>query len=230
MKLLIATPVDGADTSSARVSVGYHNCVKRMVQHFGAEVLPAELMFGADVCRARNRAAAAILQDYPSADYVLWLDEDTWLEDGPAVMRMAATGEHLIGAPYTSKATPQRWVHQLAEPCPLPEGDVQRVAYVGFGCTLTSMTCLRKMYASARKYTDYPNRNVVADMFGHTFRSVKRGAADFDETDAKLSEDFSFCARWNDLGGRTVVYLRAGVVWHAGTKAYSSDDLSRVLP
>jgi hypothetical protein len=225
MKIIIATPVDGADIATARVTVGYHNMVKRLVVTLGADQLPAEMLFGADVCRARNRAAALILQTYPSADYVLWLDEDTWLDDVGAVARMAATGEHLIYAPYTSKSTPQRWIHRLLDPCPVPEGDVQRVALVGFGCTMTSMTCLRRMYAACRKYTDYPSRNVVADMFGQMYGELVPSDRDADE---KLSEDFSFCKRWNEIGGRTTAYLRAGVVWHAGTKAYSSGDLSRV--
>ena len=93
MKIVIATPVDGADVATARVTVGYHHFVKRLAVSLGADVLPAELLFGADVVRARNRAAASILQNYPSADRVLWLDEDTWLEDMGAVTRMAETGE-----------------------------------------------------------------------------------------------------------------------------------------
>ena len=104
---------------------------------------------------------------------------------------------------------------------------MQRVELAGFGATMTSMACLRKMYGKCRKYTDYPLQSVVADMFGQMFSEVVRGR---EEADEKLSEDFSFCKRWNEMGGRTVAYLRAGVVWHCGAKAYSSGELSRVGP
>src|SRR5580692_5503400 len=163
VKLIIATPVDGAETFTARVTVGYHSAVKRLVSELGAECLPAELLFGEDVGRARNLAVAMILRDYPSADYVLWLDDDTWPEDIGCVARMAATGEHIIGAPYTTKRGPPRWVHQLLTPCPVAVNDVQAVKFLGFGCTLTSLVCLKKMYAASRRYTAYPTDIVAAD-------------------------------------------------------------------
>jgi hypothetical protein len=229
MKLVLATPIDGASTQLARVTVGYVQACDALEKHLDAARLPAELLFGRDVGRARNLAVAIVLRDHPAADYVLWLDDDTWPEDIGCIERMAATGEDVIGAPYTTKRDPARWVHQLLTPCPLPEGDVQRMKFIGMGCTMTSLRCLKRMFAKGRKYTSQEHKIIVSDIFGHLFDKPRPGAPD--EEDAKLSEDFSFVKRWReDHEGRAVVYLKSGRIMHAGTKAYSETDTAgRVL-
>jgi hypothetical protein len=226
MRIAVATPVRAADVMSAQVSYGYANFVRAMAKD-GAEFIDGSLVFSADVVRARNRIVAHVLRECPHIDAVFWLDDDQYFEnpdDGVRVIReMYETGEEVIGCPYTSKKPPLRWVHQLLTPCPLAVNGVQQVRGLGFGATLTRVSCLRKMSESARVYTDHPATYKVANLFGQVYDSPRPGLPE--DEDALLSEDYSFCKRWRNLGGRVCLYTAAGIVMHAGPHAHSAREM-----
>jgi len=211
--IVIATPIDGAELDSADVKYGYLRARLSMPDRDQVPVVA----YADDIVRARNRVAATVLREYGEATHVLWWDSDTWPEDVGCVARMVYTGADVVGAPYCTKAEPCRWVHAPLEPAPPACDGLQEVRAVGFGFTLTSLNCLRRMSAPARKYADWPRGHRVANIFGQTYERV---AFSDDPSDEVLSsEDFSFCARWRAAGERVYIYTGAGNVWHAGTKA-----------
>lgn len=226
-RLLIATPYDGGDLWTARVTLGYHNFVRALEKQLGSDVLDGSMLFACDVVRARNRAAAMVLRDFPAHTHVLWLDDDNFpehIDDGVRVVReMLAADEDIVAAPYTNKKHPTRWVHQAFHgEQPDPRGLV-RVRSVGFGFTLTSVACLREMSEKASHYWDLPNEHRIANIFGQINDEAPDGRPFL------ASEDFSFCARWRAMAGDVYVYAKAGVILHAGSRAYSARDMPGIV-
>ena len=218
MKLVIATPVRGAGLA-AGVTVGYSESVRKLSRMMLVEEVPAAIAFGCDVVRARNRIAAKILRD-GWATHVLWWDDDQWPTDVGIVQRMIDAGEDFIAAPCTNKAPPIKWHHQSDEPHDLDTRGLLEVDRTSLGFALMKLSVIGKMSWRARRYTDAPSADVVADLFGLMFSGPG------DETDTLMSEDYSFCKRWRDMGGRIWIDGRAGnLVHHVGQRTYNAHDI-----
>lgn len=216
-RLVIATPVDGNQHTGV-VHAGYSVALAKLLRdNHGLEALPAHLMFSCDIVRARNRAAWKILCDMPVCTHVLWWDSDVIPRDLSIVGRMLATGEDVIGAPYLRKADPPMFTH-MGEP-----DENGWVRGVGFGFTITSVRCLKMMASICPKYTDFLTDGRMLDdtpdIFDLTYDVHPSGKR------MKLSEDFSFCKRWRDLGGKVALYLGEGsILSHVGGKAYTPNQ------
>ncbi len=229
--LLIATPVRGGQPLAAPVAFGYSESVRKLSHLMPVEMIPPAVAFPSDIVRARNRIAAMVLREFPHVDNVLHWDDDEWPEDVHAIERMLATGEDVIGLPYTNKKLPVRWLHSPLPHQPEPERDRLEVRGIGFGLTITSRHCLLRMSAAARKYTDHPSPHKVADIFGQLYDHPDIGGDPTSEDAMLLGEDFSFCARWRRLGGRVYVYAGPGnIVSHSGPHAFTARDMPGVVP
>jgi hypothetical protein len=223
-KLVIATPVRGGEIDAAQVSFGWAAQMRALSIVFNCD-LPI-VGYNYDVVRSRNRMAAQVLRDKGDVEYVLWWDDDVMLGDLKIVREMMATGEDVIAAPYANKLPPIGWVHTHFKPPREKRGLLQEVRSVGFGFTMTSTKCLRAMSEPARKYTDWTRNGdhyKVADIFGLTFEAPEPGGSPEDEM--LMSEDYSFCKRWRDMGGKIQIYLGAGILGHAGGHAFNAKDI-----
>ena len=226
--ICIATPYRGAELRAGTVSLGYHQFTLALEREMGATGLDATLMVACDVVRARNRAVGHVLRDLPGITHVLWLDDDTFpedVDDGIRVIReMLALGEHMVSWPYTTKSQPLRWVHQhLDGGIVVDERGCIAVRGVGFGFTLTSAEMLRRMAEDAVRYGntywDLPKPHDIANLFGQMIDTAPDGRRFLG------SEDFSFCKRWRDLGGTVQLYVKGGVLMHAGGHCWSAREM-----
>jgi hypothetical protein len=192
-------------------------------QVFQSGIAPIAV-FANDVVRARNRAARQALET--DMTHLLWWDTDTIVEDPTIVHRMLDTGCDCIGAPYPCKRIDGPWpVRAMPGPRPAP-GIVTEVAMIGFGFTITSRACLERVAARSRVYCDASQdgttRHTTRDIFDFVYVNAaletnRDGGEDYE----KLSEDFSFCTRYREAGGRVHVYLGPGVpLTHAGMHGF----------
>lgn len=217
--LVVATPVDAGEIWSARVSLGYSENL-RMLSH---EIeIGSVVAYARDVVRARNHAVFRILREFPAMTHTLWWDEDNWPEERRIVTEMIDSGYNVIGAPYTSKKQPLRWIHQHLDPVPPIVNGSLEVRSVGLGFTMMTRWCLEHMVAKHRRYREWPSEDRVANIFGHLYEGPE-GCAEEDE--ALRSEDFSFCKRWRALGGRVMLKTDAGIVYHAGPHGWSAREM-----
>lgn len=228
MTLLVATPVRGAEYWTASITMGHFVFLRELQKAIPVEILDGTITFACDVVRGRNRLAATVLREFPNVSHVLWLDDDQFCEDmttGVQVVReMMSFGEDMVAAPYTNRRAPVRWVYQPFEKSPpIDARGLMEVRGVGFGFTMTSRACLERMSAAERKYTDIPNSHKVANIFGQLFDRLTPG--DDPEDECLLSEDYAFCKRWREMGGKIHLYQRAGIICHVGTHAYSARDM-----
>lgn len=207
----------------AKVSVGYTSGIVRLTARLrDVGIVSAALTFGYDIVRARNRIAAQILREYPHATRVLWWDDDAWPEDIDIVQRMIETGEDFIAAAYTNRTPPTRWVHDADAHERIDARGLLRAKSVGFGFTMTSIACLRRVSDAAETYWDIPKPHDVPDIFGLLY-------GDQDGRRVLMSEDRSFCKRWRDLGGTIWVDGRPGnVIHHAGDRLFNANDMGQI--
>ena len=211
--LVIATPLAGNDMLCASVSQGYSEHV-RALSH-AMDVVQVVSYSGSHV-HARNRLTVALLRDYPDMTHTLWWDADQWPESRDLAARMLATGEELISAPTTTKERNPKFTHRPLSGAQ-PIGDLLEIAVTGFGFTITSRRCLEAVSSAAEVY--HESDGEVPNVFGHLYADVGDGKRQL------LGEDFSFCTRWRDLGGRVSLLLNAGIMHHAGVRDYNVLDI-----
>lgn len=225
-RICIATPVRGGELMPEQVSMGYSESIRLLQQRMPAEVFPATLTYGVDNIRARNRVVATFLRERPECTHLLWWDNDQWPEDNRIIEQMLVLGLDVVGAPYTNKRIPTRWCYQALDARSADARGVLEVRWIGMGFTLMSRECLVKMSNAGRTYTDSTQegtRHKIPDCFGLLFYQPEHTEDPTDEV--LLSEDYSFCERWRQLGGTVNLYARSGLMFHAGMHGWSAKDL-----
>jgi len=235
-RILVASPVDGSP-ETASVSLGYSSGI-RALERANANVLPYSLCFSDDLARARSRCASIALER-PGWDWLLWWDDDVVCKDVSIVQRMVdAAGRHgleMIGAPYPRKriqaSFPYKPLRTQLEAGRIEWRDeVQLVECIGFGFVLTSRSCLSLMTQRWNKewFTDVregqPPRETIA-LFKqiHTDESSVLGPNGLPMRFRDLlSEDYSFCWRWREMGGSIGMYVGEGSpLMHVGAHGYT---------
>ena len=230
MSLVIATSVRGAEPMAAQVSMGYAESLRALSHEMKLSgTVPPAITYSDDNIRARNRVADLVLREHPAASHVLWWDDDMWPEDRGIVREMMASGEDVISAPYTNKRAPVRWTHVPLDPSPPPAHGRQEVRSVGFGFTMTTLRCLRAMSDSERRYRDWPHAHKPANIFGMLYDPPFEAAPCAEDEEQLLSEDRSFCKRWRALGGKVMLKVDCGAIFHSGAHAWSAREIPGAL-
>lgn len=228
MSLYIATPIDGGDVWSTRITLGYSERLRQVSLHLRetVEVAPGVLFFSTDIVKARNRVVARVLQNHPEADPVLWWDDDVIVYEEPCalitrLLEIMRTGRvHVLAVPYTSKRRPVRWVHQATSET--ESSELLTAQLVGFGFTLTSRACLQALADDAEIEEDCLTDGTVMEV-PDVFQLRKVQGA---KRRKRLSEDYSFCESWRARGGEIHVYNGPGnMLGHAGSYVYDARDM-----
>jgi acetyl esterase/lipase len=205
--LLLATPVRASELPTAHVSLGYSDFRERLVRLMpDYKSLCGSVTFSLDVVRARNRIVGILLGKPEFADitHVLWVDDDQWPEDVTIVPEMVERCRGVLGAPYTNKREPLRWVHR----------EHDGALSVGMGFTMTTRALLESLAKDARWYVDLPNPIRVPNLFGQLYETVT--LPNGEQVETLLSEDYSFCKRAREAGHPVELYEQAGIIHHAG--------------
>lgn len=212
IKLFIGLPVYGAmDPQFAQCLIALHlipPCNEFMVCPNLGDSL---------VSRSRNTITANFLAT--DATHLLWLDSD--LIFGPEhVKRILTHGVDVVGGFYPKKAQgPIQWVVNAMDggvESPISTNGLQEVKYVGTGFMLISRVVFESMIAKHGGEIGF-----TADETGrqeYDFWSV--GVKQFPNgTRRYLSEDWFFCQRWRELGGKVWADTKI-VCKHVGQAVY----------
>ncbi|MDW6024108.1 hypothetical protein SAZ10_20375 [Mesorhizobium sp. BAC0120] len=204
------------------------------------------------ITQTRNDALAYFLSD-SSLTHVIWIDADIGFEPDSA-LRLLLTDKDVVAGAYPQKRfwpvsqdlyarlTPrERVAAQLRYPVnglkadgsmlPLQvdEDGLLEVTEAPAGFMCIRRTVLEKMI------TAYPTLKYVPDgppdpvKEAHCYRFFDVMVEP--ETNRYLSEDFAFCRRWRDLGGKIFIDTTA-CLRHVGTHVYEGDFAAalRVAP
>jgi len=245
--ILLATPCFGG-----LVSQNYMLSVIRLMSYAksaGFDVSLSMVGYDALISRARSTLVAAFL-DNPATTHLLFVDADISFEP-QQVERLLKFDKDFSGALYPLKSMdwdliPQRCVERgenvrqaalsyVGTFCPegerKQEGDFVTGTYAGGGFQLIRRSALERMIAA------YPETR-----FSYVHSLPKSGLrceavqspnlfALFDciidrETGAYLSEDYSFCRRWRQIGGEIWIDA-ASKLTHSGQYEFVGDHAAR---
>ena len=230
--VFIATPTRGG------VSTEYAATVWRILRDEELDVscsleINDVQQWSADVVRVRSRFVRHFLQK-TDATHILFLDSDIGML--PKVLRgMLAAARDFVGAPYprrdaidftrvrrTATTDPEAPAYRYSvrlldtfDPHSGLELDTTgcaEVAALPFGCILLTRACCQRMWDAYLELSFKDDHRGDCVALFDLMRSPEGGL---------LSEDFSFCARWRELGEKVWMYLGPGSpVDHEGAHLY----------
>lgn len=238
-KLVIATPVYGK-VESASVSYGYHAAASKFMRDPTVTFLEGRIFMNCDLVRARSRAVRMFLEG--DASHLLFWDSDVVPHDVNAIGAMMASGKDVIALPYPRKRVDWDKVSdhvrdetEMAElgrqsgseleghstDWPIrgatvkPVNGMVRIDHCGMGFTMIRREVLEKMISV------YPELRFRDNVDGtiHTTYALFQLMIDGPTGDL-LSEDYSFCKRWRDMGGEIHLILDPAV--HIGEHAFGA--------
>jgi hypothetical protein len=245
--IFVATPCFGG-----MVSQNYMLSVIRLMSYakwadFGVTL--SIVGYDALISRARSTLVAAFL-DAPGATHLLFVDADISFEP-QQVERLLRFNKDFTGALYPLKSmdwglVPQRCVEcgesvrqaalsYVGEFCPeaerRQEGNFVTATYAGGGFQLICRNALERMIAA---YPETHFRRVHSLPMSGSRRDTVQSSnlfALFDciidpETGAYLSEDYSFCRRWRQIGGEIWLDVTSKLT-HSGPYEFVGDHGSR---
>jgi len=218
--ILIGTPCYGG-----QVFQGYMESVIQLMGYASRNDFDVSLaLLGGDslITRSRNKLVATFL-DMPQATHLMFIDADISFKPEDIHRMLKFDHEVVAGmypiknfdwAQFKEKATPDMATDKLAEaglhyvglPCPEKErehreGFVTGV-YAGTGFMLIRRSCLERMIFaySNTKYNLAHTYPIPKEQSAHQFALfdciIEPG------TNVYLSEDFTFCRRWREIGGK----------------------------
>jgi hypothetical protein len=238
--LFVATPCFGG-----LVSQLYMQSILGLVQFAGAAGFDATLaLLGHDslVTRSRNTLVAQFLAT-PRATHILFIDADIGFE-AEQVGHMLRFGESFVAGVYPLKVidwspsaiaragaeepfetAPFHYVGALCAGAALERrGRFATGIYCGGGFMLLERSVITRMIEA------YPQTRYKA---AHAYTNAAGGEAYalFDcmidkDTEAYVSEDFGFCQRWRDIGGKIWLDTQGRLI-HAGSYSFRGEPSGR---
>ena len=241
-EIFIATPCYGG-----LVTQGYMQSVLALMTFAGPNGFDLSLgMLGNDalITRSRNTLLASFLTG-TAASHILFVDADIAFEP-PQVVRMLRAGKDIVGGMYPLKAL--HWDAGAQARCRTGEAaETAALLYVGQSCTgdalrhdgsfVSAVYCGTGFMMIARSAIErmvaaYPQTRCRS---AHAYASQQAPPAEqfalFDcmidpQTGEYLSEDFTFCRRWRDIGG-TLWLDREGPLTHGGPHDFRGNPAAR---
>jgi hypothetical protein len=196
-KLFIALPV------YRELDAHFTQCLLKLIANPPMPIMLRMLPGDSLVSRARNSLTADFLAS--DCTHLLWIDTDL-IFSPDHVARLASHDEDLVGGFYPKKQEgPLSWVlNTLVPPVPPREDGLQELRYIGTGFMCIARTVFSQMIHAHPELAYTPDHR--KDRTEHDFWSVgvyrTRSSPREPWVGRYLSEDWYFCQRWLDLGGR----------------------------
>jgi hypothetical protein len=239
VRLAIATPCFGGQVSSIYAASLFK--LQRALRALPEIELVVHLRDGdALITRARADLVALFLDD-PAATHLLFVDADIGFEPDQ-VMRLLACGADVAGGAYpikrinwdkarkviesnrpNTRSAVLDYVLEVEDPERIAVVDgFARVRYAGTGFLMIRRHALERMcghYAALR----FRREHSIADPLAASPHRVALFECMIDRaTGIYLSEDFSFCKRWTDMGGEIWADLQSRLD-HVGPATFHGD-------
>ena len=183
-----------------------------------------------DIAELRSMATTIWYDTMPTVEYLLFIDSDMGFPVD-MVLDMILLDEPVVGAIYPQRRVPVSWAGSgNGSPVTQRRGSFMLVEGVGMGCTLIHRSVITKMLQHMPELVD--TRLKLHPAFEMMQQAgCKRLIRCFEKLDLPergiVSEDLSFCLRWNQLGGA----VWAAIGWrisHVGPYDYAGCYLEHV--
>jgi hypothetical protein len=219
VKIFIALPAFGhqvnAQTTASLIALTKELSERGLFGGFSTLSFP-------DIVDLRN-VFLSVWFDALDATHLLFVDADMQFE--PELVRdMLNADKPLIGAIYPKKRLPLQWVGSPIDPPAEPENGILELEGLGCGVMLIRRDCVQGMIESGQAEVD---TNLSGTALNGLLEphGVKRIIRAFDKVTTpegrKLSEDFSFCRRHRESGGKVFAAIDHTLT-HLGTYPFSA--------
>ena len=179
--------------------------------HRGDKFCMAEDIGNSDIAGSRGALLAAFVRS--KCDTLVFIDDDVFWEAG-ALIQLIDYPVDLVGGIYPKKQDPFEWPFKIAvkEEYPTdPETGLLEVLGLPGGFMKISRNCAEKMIEA------YPRQTLRSTTEFSQFWPLFDPYEMLDGN--RLSEDFSFCQRWIDIGGKVWANLEIEL-GHIGYKTF----------
>jgi hypothetical protein len=174
------------------------------------------------ISRARNTLTAKFLHQKEST-HLMFIDADIGWEPWHLLVLLNHDKDVIAGL-YPMKTMPLKWVVNGFEGAETGENGLQEVSKAGTGFLLTKRHVFEKMNAhpAVKPYKNDIGLDPVYDQYLKTYfdTAVREGRY--------LSEDWTMCSNWRDLGGRIWVDRRV-LLKHAGHFNFAQESHNHLL-
>jgi hypothetical protein len=209
VRLMIASPA--GDGKFDRIYLRALMDTEKLLTQFGATVHIADMSYCSDVTVARNRLFTSFLSR-DGDTHMLSIDSDQGWKPMDVVRLLMAKRDFVAVAGIRKVAIESYAVNctdDFGNPKPIildPETQFLEVSEVGGAFTLISKACAVRM---AQHYADlqYVNADGIVETALYNPMVVNR---------RYLGEDYAFCYRWRQTGGKILVAASIGLT-HSGT-------------
>lgn len=187
-------------------------CMKNNMT-FSVETMANESL----VTRARNNLVAKMMSN-PKATHLMFIDADVGF-DPESVYKLIAHNKDVVGGIYPKKTFEPDYVFNPSEGAQR-DGDLLEVDDIGTGFLLIKREVIQKMFDS---FPDLKYRNSInIDNEAEPFMYALFDTLIDKKTDTYLSEDYTFCQRWRELGGK--IYADTSIpLSHTGYYSFQGD-------
>lgn len=158
-----------------------------------------------DIAELRSMAVTIWYDTMPDSDHILFIDADMGFPP-EMVSDMIMFNEPVVGTIYPQRKMPLSWAGSgTGETTTERRGNFMQVEGVGMGCTLIRRDVITKMLDQMPELID---TRLALHPAGDTIRQAgsNRIIRAFEKLDLPerglVSEDLSFCIRWNKCGGK----------------------------
>ncbi len=244
INLVIATPCFGGQVSA--IYAGSIFKLQKFLHGFNGISLKILLKDGdALITRARASLVAQFLDD-PQATHLLFVDGDIGFEP-EQVWRLIASGADMSAAIYPVKRIDWdkvRTIMHSTRPNPpaaalnyvfevedrnavVVRSEFAKVRYAGTGFLLIRRAAIERMcahYSALHYRSDHSIDGATASSNRFALFECM-----IDGNGTYLSEDFSFCKRWTDIGGEIWADLKS-TLQHVGPLVFRGDLASQFMP
>jgi hypothetical protein len=168
------------------------------------------------VTRARNNLMAKMMTNN-QATHFMFIDADIRFQP-ESIFQMIAHDKDVIGGLYPKKALPINYVINL-KPTVTVQGDIYTVDTMGTGFLLFKRHVYEKLIVA------HPETKYVDDIgLGKQYEPMMYSIFDtiIDEKGHYLSEDWTFCRRWQAIGGEIWAHSKT-LLNHVGHYEFAGD-------
>jgi len=168
------------------------------------------------VTRARNNLMAKMMTN-KEATHFMFIDADIRFQP-ESILQMIACDKDVIGGLYPKKALPINYVINL-KPTVTVQGDIYTVDTMGTGFLLFKRNVYERLIQA------HPETKYVDDIgLGKQYEPMMYAIFDtvIDQRGHYLSEDWTFCRRWQALGGEIWAHSKT-LLNHVGHYEFQGD-------
>jgi hypothetical protein len=169
------------------------------------------------VTRARNNLVAKAMSR-PDATHLMFIDADIGFKPGD-VYQLIAADKDIVGGLYPKKQYPLDYVIEELSGSATDDAGLQEVRHIGTGFMLIKRHVIEAMfeqYAELRYSDDLGLDSAFQPYMYNLFDTTISGDR------CLLSEDYTFCNRWRELGGQIFAHTKVKLS-HSGYHTFSEN-------